>query len=88
MCKNWIESEGRFCRYGDKCQFAHGIIEMKHRKDPVHKNYKSKECVSFYGKNFCPYGKRCMFMHEERSLEDVRSFYYIHYLSKLEASHS
>lgn len=26
MCKNWIESA--YCRYGPKCQFAHGDTEM------------------------------------------------------------
>jgi len=26
MCKNWIEFG--FCRYGPKCQFAHGSTEM------------------------------------------------------------
>merc|ERR1712113_896371 len=26
MCKNWIEN--RTCRYGKKCQFAHGYDEL------------------------------------------------------------
>jgi len=48
MCKNWVESDGRFCRYGDKCQFAHGTQEMNMPSAPVHFKYKSKECVQFH----------------------------------------
>lgn len=27
MCKNWLEYQ--YCRYEDKCQFAHGFDEIK-----------------------------------------------------------
>jgi hypothetical protein len=48
LCKNWIESGFMFCRYGDKCQFAHGIEDIRFRHEAaaaVPKNYKSKECA-------------------------------------------
>ena len=83
MCKNWVESDGMYCRYGDKCQFAHGFIEMKLVHEPLHYKYKSKECVQFHGSNYCPYGMRCMFMHEERTFEEIKNYYYVHKLEKL-----
>jgi hypothetical protein len=84
MCKNWVESDGSYCRYGDKCQFAHGSLEIKLTPEPLHDKYKSKECVQFHGTNFCPYGLRCMFQHEERSLDELRNYYYVHKLGLLE----
>jgi hypothetical protein len=70
MCKNWIEQG--FCRYGNKCQFAHGTQEVMIKKDPVHDKYKSKECKQFHEKAFCPYGKRCQFRHEERDFKAIK----------------
>ena len=75
MCKNWIET--RFCRYKNKCQFAHGGDELIQGQEPEIKNYKSKECKSFHENYFCPYGSRCKFIHEARSLEEVHEFYYV-----------
>lgn len=86
MCKNWVESDGLYCRYGDKCQFAHGSLEMKLTPEPLHYKYKSKECVQFHGTKYCPYGLRCMFQHEERSLDEIRNYYYVHKLGLLEYS--
>ena len=63
MCKNWIES-GQ-CRYGNKCQFAHGNVEVIN-KDPTNNKYKSKACKQFHEKFHCPYGRRCLFKHEDR----------------------
>ena len=39
LCKNWIEN--RVCRYGSKCQFAHGQHELI-GKEPQNEKYKSK----------------------------------------------
>ena len=74
MCKNWIEQG--YCRYGTKCQFAHGNVEVIIKKDPVHDKYKSKQCKQFHEKAFCPYGKRCQFRHEERCFGEVKNLYY------------
>ncbi len=73
MCKNWIEA-GR-CRYGAKCQFAHGYHEIV-GKIPQNQRYKSKLCSTFQTEHFCPYGKRCLFRHEDRPLNQVVNFHY------------
>ena len=44
LCKNWIEVGT--CRYGTKCQFAHGKDEQNSSKK--HKKYRSKECNNFF----------------------------------------
>jgi hypothetical protein len=85
MCKNWVESDGQFCRYGNKCQFAHGGFEMIMPTAPVHNKYKSKNCAQFHNEFqiSCPYGIRCQFVHEERSFEEVHHFYYVHKLNEI-----
>lgn len=40
MCKNWIEIGT--CRYGNKCQFAHGDQELINKLAPSNIKYKSK----------------------------------------------
>jgi len=59
QCKNWLENGT--CRYGDKCQFAHGSEELR----PVlrHPKYKTAICITFHNYGTCPYGKRCRFVH-------------------------
>lgn len=55
MCKNWIEIGS--CRYGTKCQFAHGDYELLGKAPPVNNTkYKSKTCTTFNERLFCPYG--------------------------------
>mmetsp|Transcript_22254 Transcript_22254/g.55822 ORF Transcript_22254/g.55822 Transcript_22254/m.55822 type:complete len:247 (-) Transcript_22254:139-879(-) len=50
------------CRYGLKCQFAHGREELR----PVmrHPKYKTEICKTFHTIGTCPYGKRCRFIHQ------------------------
>jgi len=59
LCKSWVESG--LCRYGEKCQFAHGPTELR----PVlrHPKYKTEICKTFHTYGTCPYGKRCRFVH-------------------------
>ncbi|XP_071334490.1 mRNA decay activator protein ZFP36L1b [Trachinotus anak] len=54
------------CKYGDKCQFAHGMHEL--RSLSRHPKYKTELCRTFHTIGFCPYGPRCHFIHnaEER----------------------
>ncbi|XP_051900335.1 mRNA decay activator protein ZFP36-like [Pristis pectinata] len=65
LCRPFQENS--FCRYGDKCQFAHGLAEL--RALSRHPKYKTEPCRTFHSTGFCPYGSRCHFIHnpeEER----------------------
>ncbi|CAN0406652.1 unnamed protein product [Lampetra planeri] len=60
--------ENGVCKYGDKCQFAHGGHEL--RSLVRHPKYKTELCRTFHTIGFCPYGPRCHFIHnadEQRS---------------------
>ncbi|GLB36440.1 putative zinc finger C-x8-C-x5-C-x3-H type (and similar) [Lyophyllum shimeji] len=61
LCRSW-EEKGT-CRYGTKCQFAHGEEEL--RKVARHPKYKTEICRTFWVSGTCPYGKRCCFIHTE-----------------------
>lgn len=61
LCKRF--SEFGSCRYGAKCQFAHGLAELRHVVR--HPKYKTTKCKSYWGSGHCPYGSRCRFIHEE-----------------------
>ena len=50
-----------YCKYGDKCQFAHGEHEL--RVVPRHPKYKTELCRTYHTRGFCPYGSRCHFIH-------------------------
>eukprot|EP01116_Phalansterium_solitarium_P005509 TRINITY_DN1721_c0_g1_i1.p1 TRINITY_DN1721_c0_g1~~TRINITY_DN1721_c0_g1_i1.p1 ORF type:complete len:332 (+),score=67.63 TRINITY_DN1721_c0_g1_i1:414-1409(+) len=59
LCRSF--SETGVCRYGHKCQFAHGHHELR----PVlrHPKYKTETCKTFTTTGICPYGPRCRFIH-------------------------
>jgi len=59
LCRSFEETGT--CRYGTKCQFAHGKDELR----PVlrHPKYKTEICRTFHNSGSCPYGKRCRFIH-------------------------
>lgn len=59
LCRSWAETGA--CRYGTKCQFAHGVEELR----PVmrHPKYKTEICRTFHTLGTCPYGTRCRFIH-------------------------
>ena len=61
MCRSFMET-GQ-CKYGDKCQFAHGHREQ--RAMPRHPKYKTELCRTFHTTGLCPYGMRCHFIHNE-----------------------
>ncbi|KAH8100457.1 hypothetical protein BXZ70DRAFT_1007958 [Cristinia sonorae] len=61
LCRSWEEKGS--CRYGTKCQFAHGEEEL--RKVQRHPKYKTEICRTFWVSGSCPYGKRCCFIHTE-----------------------
>ena len=60
LCRQFIENGE--CKYGDKCQFAHGLVDLKDVNR--HPKYKTDYCKTFHSKGFCPYGPRCHFIHE------------------------
>lgn len=53
--------ENGTCKYGDKCQFAHGVKEL--RSMARHPKYKTELCRTFHSTGLCPYGPRCHFIH-------------------------
>jgi hypothetical protein len=53
--------ENRSCKYGEKCQFAHGSFEL--RAVNRHPKYKTDLCRTYHSVGFCPYGPRCHFIH-------------------------
>jgi len=54
-------SEHGTCKYGEKCQFAHGGGEL--RSVTRHPKYKTDLCRTYHSVGFCPYGPRCHFVH-------------------------
>mmetsp|Transcript_44121 Transcript_44121/g.130051 ORF Transcript_44121/g.130051 Transcript_44121/m.130051 type:complete len:266 (-) Transcript_44121:804-1601(-) len=71
LCATYSRTGG--CPYGHKCQFAHGVEELRMRQPAAatpfsseadaSASYKTKECRSFARTGRCPYGPRCRFMH-------------------------
>jgi len=59
LCRSYMETGT--CRYGLKCQFAHGHNEV--RRLPRHPKYKTEICKTFHTRGTCPYGTRCRFIH-------------------------
>lgn len=59
LCNKWQEKGT--CPYGDLCQFAHGITELR----PIirHPRYKTEVCRMVLAGATCPYGHRCHFRH-------------------------
>jgi butyrate response factor 1 len=59
LCRNWEETN--HCRYGMKCQYAHGAADL--RELDRHPKYKTQKCRTFHQTGSCPYGARCTFRH-------------------------
>ncbi|KAI7894879.1 uncharacterized protein EV154DRAFT_414425, partial [Mucor mucedo] len=59
LCRNWEETN--HCRYGVKCQYAHGAADL--RELDRHPKYKTQKCRTFHQTGACPYGARCTFRH-------------------------
>ncbi|CAO3629868.1 unnamed protein product [Cunninghamella blakesleeana] len=60
-CRNWTELG--YCRYGEKCRYAHGENEL--RATPRHVRYKTQICKAYHQQGECPYGLRCTFIHDD-----------------------
>ncbi|CBY31948.1 unnamed protein product [Oikopleura dioica] len=70
MCQRFTETGE--CRFMDKCQFAHGIEQL--RQVSKHPKFKTIPCKTFHQTGICSYGTRCNFLHNERpeQLESLR----------------
>ncbi|XP_061775213.1 mRNA decay activator protein ZFP36 [Nerophis ophidion] len=66
LCRSFTESGT--CKYGGKCQFAHGPDEL--RDLSRHPKYKTEPCRTFHTIGFCPYGIRCHFVHNNEEEMD------------------
>jgi len=69
FCQSWMETGS--CRYGPKCQFAHGKDEL--RTVIRHPKYKTEICKTFSTTGHCSYGKRCRFIHQYNGRADPES---------------
>ncbi|XP_041493299.1 mRNA decay activator protein ZFP36L3-like [Microtus oregoni] len=67
----WPFEESGRCRYGQKCQFAHGSREL--RTPLRHPKYKTEPCRTFHSVGICPYGTRCHFIHNQHDHQVVPS---------------
>lgn len=67
LCKSYTETG--ICRYGTKCQFAHGKEEIR----PIlrHPKYKTETCKTFHSTGTCPYGIRCRFIHTRAKDDNI-----------------
>jgi hypothetical protein len=80
LCKHFSSTKG--CSFGDKCQFAHGISELRStngmmnpmmgipekKKGPNPQNYKIVKCKYWEKDGTCRYGTLCTFAHGEQEL--------------------
>lgn len=60
LCRNYARNGS--CPYGEKCQFAHGPLELRINQN-ANTSYKTKPCFSFLKQGHCPYGETCNFRH-------------------------
>lgn len=67
LCKHFMDTGA--CRYGSKCQFAHGEHEL--RGVLRHPKYKTTRCKAFVSTGKCMYGNRCRFIHHDNPEDDL-----------------
>ena len=64
LCK-YYEING-YCKYGDKCAYAHGKDNLRSKVTNT-TAYRTKKCSQFFEQGYCPYGNRCQFAHQLKS---------------------
>ncbi|KAI3995460.1 hypothetical protein MKX01_006682 [Papaver californicum] len=69
LCKIWIETG--VCPYGDHCQSAHGIRQLRHVIR--HPRYKTEVCRMVLNGSFCSYGHRFYLCHSLNDQENHTS---------------
>ncbi|KAM4617952.1 uncharacterized protein O3C94_021810 [Discoglossus pictus] len=69
LCSRYAESG--VCAYRNRCQFAHGLSELR---PPIqHPKYKTELCRSFHVLGTCDYGLRCLFIHSPQERREPPS---------------
>ncbi|CAF0799488.1 unnamed protein product [Adineta steineri] len=68
LCRNF--STYGLCSYSSRCQFAHGLEELRCRTR--HPKYKTEFCRNFLS-GYCKYGSRCQFLHNLDDSKDALS---------------
>ena len=77
LCKHFTSQRG--CFFGDNCQFAHGLndlrtnpnlqnISSENKKGPNLQNYKIVKCKYWEKDGTCRYGTLCTFAHGDNEL--------------------
>lgn len=56
-----------YCKYGENCQFAHGVNELRPRHFDV--KYKTQMCKNYHNDGSCRFSSRCKFIHDEHRLQ-------------------
>ncbi|KAE8585878.1 hypothetical protein XENTR_v10021490 [Xenopus tropicalis] len=69
LCRTFHEIGS--CKYGSKCQFAHGSDELRGLNR--HPKYKTELCRTYHTIGFCPYGSRCHFIHNAEEQRFIKS---------------
>ncbi|UJR13604.1 hypothetical protein I4U23_000617 [Adineta vaga] len=67
LCRNF--SIYGLCSYSSRCQFAHGLEELRSRNR--HPKYKTELCRNFLS-GHCKYGVRCQFLHQSEEMKETR----------------
>ena len=65
MCKAFKKGT---CTFGEGCQFAHGINELRPVK--LHSKYKTVKCKNFAASGTCVHGNNCAFIHNENDQKE------------------
>ncbi|CAF3881124.1 unnamed protein product [Rotaria sp. Silwood1] len=71
LCRNY--SSNGYCSYSSRCQFAHGIKELRSRIR--HPKYKTEICRNFIT-GYCKYSNRCQFLHNYNQIKDLNKLNY------------
>ena len=71
LCKNWLDNQ--YCRYGDRCMFAHGLHELNQAQEYRRAGRaRPRLCMSFYNEGYCRFGDRCTFQHSKKGQSDEK----------------
>lgn len=68
LCESF--STTGYCKYGNNCQFAHGLQELKFKERS--NKFRTKPCINWMQHGKCRYGKRCCFKHGDD--EDIQVY--------------